>query len=1355
MATTVRPPMAAGAGGYPMLTQGARNDPALANALQRLAVMQQSGIPTDDSNEEARNLKAFIQSYHARLQAQNATPQHSDAHPLTNGKPQMADSASQPPAGVPGTSPSPPIALSFTDTQFNTLKAQISAWKYVQRAAPVPDAIQQAARLNGEAAAPPGRMVEDPNNIEHDTSSLIFPFNAYVSPFEQSKQIQGQRSLMPTLYPQGLDILPMLAERRRFIDARIEQRLNELGQLSSTIGEGLEGPPVDDKSEALKKLAQRGIFPPTTASGKLRLLIEQKGLALRQKQRANSARFASPLRDARATEAAERRQRLERERRAKQKHLDYLRIICQHGQRILTEKRNNLSKVQRLGRGLAKFHSETEKEEQRRVERIAKERLRALKNDDEDTYLKLIDTAKDTRITQLLAQTDTYLDSLAQAVAEQQRSAGGRPMMAMAEYDQIDGPIDETAFGASKLEDADDKGKVDYYRVAHRINEKITTQPRILTGGTLKEYQLKGLQWMVSLYNNKLDGILADEMGLGKTIQTISLITYLIERKNEPGPYLVIVPLSTLTNWSLEFAKWAPSLTVISYKGLPNVRRNLQMQLRNQFHVLLTTYEYIIKDRPILCKWKWTHMIIDEGHRMKNTNSKLSQTLTQFYTSRHRLILTGTPLQNNLPELWALLNFVLPKVFNSIQSFDEWFNTPFANTGGGDKIELNEEESLLIIRRLHKVLRPFLLRRLKKDVEADLPDKSERVIKVRMSGLQSRLYYQMQNFGMIVSGAGNGKAQQIKGLQNVLMQYRKICQHPYLFDDVETSMANHGLGGMEQLIRVSGKMELCNRMLPKLFRSGHRVLMFFQMTKVMDIMEDYLRYRGWEFLRLDGSTKPEDRAELLAKFNAPNSPYNIFLLSTRAGGLGLNLQTADTVILYDSDWNPHADLQAQDRAHRIGQTKIVRIYRFVTEKSIEESMLARARNKLNIDEKVIQAGKFDNKSSAQEREAILRQLIEGDQDDAEESGILNDDEMNEILARNEEEADLFHQIDKDTARENEQRIANGGYRTDLISVEELPEIYRTEEAPRLLEEVQAVGRGHRKRNNVAYAENLTEADFIKQIDGYYTDEEPPPGTAPPPLALAGGRNAKPVESDSEPEAPKRNRVRNAPPGSAKRKRIGKAETPPELEEDEEVERPAPKRRKTGAPSAPKEPPLPPHVRERMREAFQACHRAVLDLRDDTGRLRCELFKELPDRDDYPDYYMHIQQPIAISTIRKRVSGTYYKSVAQFKADWHLMFNNARTYNTEGSIVYDDANEMQKVFDETLDRVTAGLDIPMTNSVNSTAVSGYATPVSTGNVPPPPGSGSSAAGLQDYSTPPRRTVKRAIVDSDDEDYNSSS
>ncbi|KAK5189527.1 transcriptional regulator, partial [Cryomyces antarcticus] len=233
-------------------------------------------------------------------------------------------------------------------------------------------------------------------------------------------------------------------------------------------------------------------------------------------------------------------------------------------------------------------------------------------------------------------------------------------------------------------------------------------------------------------------------MGLGKTIQTISLITYLIEKKKQPGPFLVIVPLSTLTNWNSEFEKWAPSVNRIVYKGPPTQRKTQQQQIRyGNFQVLLTTYEFIIKDRPVLSKVKWLHMIVDEGHRMKNANSKLSSTITNYYHTRYRLILTGTPLQNNLPELWALLNFVLPTIFKSVKSFDEWFNTPFANTGGQDKMELTEEEQLLVIRRLHKVLRPFLLRRLKKDVEKDLPDKQERVIKCNFSALQAKLYKQL------------------------------------------------------------------------------------------------------------------------------------------------------------------------------------------------------------------------------------------------------------------------------------------------------------------------------------------------------------------------------------------------------------------------------------------------------------------------------------------------------------------------------------------------------------------------------------------------------------------------------------
>ncbi len=369
----------------------------------------------------------------------------------------------------------------------------------------------------------------------------------------------------------------------------------------------------------------------------------------------------------------------------------------------------------------------------------------------------------------------------------------------------------------------------------------------------------------------------------------------------------------------MEFDKWAPNVRKIVYKGPPNSRKMFQTQIRQgQFQVLLTTYEYIIKDRPVLSKIKWIHMIVDEGHRMKNANSKLSSTLTQYYTTRYRLILTGTPLQNNLPELWALLNFVLPTIFKSVKSFDEWFNTPFANTGSQDKMELTEEEQLLVIRRLHKVLRPFLLRRLKKDVEKDLPDKQERVIKCRFSALQTKLYKQLMTHNKLAVADGKGGKTGMRGLSNMLMQLRKLCNHPMCFEPVEDQM-NPGKGTNDSIWRTAGKFELLDRVLPKFQATGHRVLMFFQMTQIMNIMEDFLRLRGVQYLRLDGATKSDDRSELLRLFNAPGSPYQIFLLSTRAGGLGLNLQTADTVIIYDSDWNPHQDLQRKIELIELGR----------------------------------------------------------------------------------------------------------------------------------------------------------------------------------------------------------------------------------------------------------------------------------------------------------------------------------------------------------------------------------------------------------------------------------------------------
>ncbi|KZV83895.1 hypothetical protein EXIGLDRAFT_742051 [Exidia glandulosa HHB12029] len=1230
---------------------------------------------------------------------------------------------------MPAAAATPQPSTAFTPNQLFALRSQIQAFKLIQRGVPIPDVLQEAIHPEGSLAndahtsdpvvdaavrvhkgledgasaeevkleetgpVPPGPYIED------DTSSSVYPYNAFTHPFSYLAQpnpsrevwaTKMQRLLLPSIMPPGLDPHQILAERNRFVEARIEQRIRELAALPSTMGEGGLENPVDD------------VKPDVTAHGKLRAMIELKALRLRDKQRALRAslverlghsatlpvdrrefkRYRKPsIRDTRTTEHLERRQRQERERRAKQKHLDYLNVICSHGRDMVVASRAQAAKAQRIGKAVLRFHEQTEKEEQKRIERISRERLRALKADDEEAYLKLIDTAKDTRITHLLRQTDSYLDSLSAAVVAQQNADPS--LREQLRELQETGGADETMFGATKSEDAPtEKGKLDYYAIAHRIQEKITQQPTILQGGKLKEYQIKGLQWMVSLYNNRLNGILADEMGLGKTIQTISLVTFLIESKKQPGPYLIIVPLSTLTNWTLEFQKWAPSVKLISYKGSPQNRRMLQNDIRmGQFQVLLTTYEYIIKDRPILCKMRWVHMIIDEGHRMKNANSKLAQTLAQYYHSRYRLILTGTPLQNNLPELWALLNFVLPKVFNSAQSFEEWFNTPFANTGGQEKIELNEEEVLLIIRRLHKVLRPFLLRRLKKDVESELPDKVEKVIKCKLSGLQGQLYKQMKKHGMLFAEGKDAKGKQLglKGLNNALMQMRKICQHPYLFEEVEAKI---NPGGMidEKIVRVSGKFELLSRILPKLFKTGHRVLIFFQMTKVMDIMSDFMNLMGYKHLRLDGSTKTDERANYVQLFNAPNSEYLVFLLSTRAGGLGLNLQTADTVVIFDSDWNPHADLQAQDRAHRIGQTKAVRILRFITEKSVEEAMFARARFKLAIDGKVIQAGKFDNKSTDKEQEEVLRSILEADQeqDESEESSDMTDEELNMLLARSDEEVAIFRELDVQREVEAERRWrerGNVGPRPPpLMAVEELPEIYQRDEpfVPKEDEEVKLEGRGQRKRNTVNYNDGIDDPFLAEELGAEEDFDEPPTRKRGRPSKIGSGSGTNTPQPDPR----------------GKRKRPAKASSvTPSMNDEDEDDLPNNKRRKTGTD------PIDPATRARMKRAFDACYKAVQQCEDEHGRKRCELFKELPSRHDYPDYYQTIAVPIAMSHMRKRASTNYYKTVTAYLDDWRLMFNNARTYNQEGSWVYIDANEMQKVLEDTFRRETVNSGLP--------------------------------------------------------------
>ncbi|EIE77396.1 hypothetical protein RO3G_02100 [Rhizopus delemar RA 99-880] len=905
-----------------------------------------------------------------------------------------------------------------------------------------------------------------------------------------------QRLLLPERLPAGLDPLTVLFEREKRIEKRASARLKELELMT-----------MDDQKPPLGYLVNEYYDETvrTASPEKLKFIVQLRSLQLRDKQQklreeivqnmeeasrlANSVDRTSyrkimkrTLRDAKLTEKLERQQRIDREKKEKQRHLDYLQTVCNQGRDLIAWHKSHQAKMGKLGKAILQYHAHIEKEEQRRADKRSKDRIRALRNDDEEAYLKLIDEAKDTRLTLLLRQTGTYLESLTKAVVDQQNEN-----MSLDDSMDADEEVDEEMM----LTDKNGK-KIDYYKMAHRVQEQVS-QPNILVGGKLKEYQVKGLQWMVSLYNNRLNGILADEMGLGKTIQTISLITYLIERKKQNGPFLIIVPLSTLTNWALEFEKWAPSVITVVYKGPPDVRKDIQKrQIKHRdFQVLITTFDYIIKDRPVLCKIKWQYMIIDEGHRMKNTQSKLTLVLRQYYSARYRLILTGTPLQNNLPELWALLNFILPKIFNSVKSFEEWFNTPFNNQGVQDKVELNEEEQLLIIKRLHKVLRPFLLRRLKKDVESELPDKVETIIKCKLSALQLKLYYQMKKYGILYGSNSNNGKTSIKGLNNTIMQLRKICNHPFVFEEVERVVNPYKLSN-ELLYRVSGKFDLLDRILPKLRATGHRVLIFFQMTQIMDIMEDFCIYRGFRHLRLDGSTKSDDRSNLLKQFNAPDSPYFIFLLSTRAGGLGLNLQTADTVIIFDSDWNPHQDLQAQDRAHRIGQTKEVRIFRLITEDSIEENILARAQYKLDIDGKVIQAGKFDHRSTEEDREAFLRSLLEDKSNsrDEEQNDELDDEELNTILKRSDQEYTIFTRIDLERHRADvedwKRKYGDNGKKPErLIQEWELPDIYQNDamfDAYQSNTIDSVFGRGQRVKESVSYGDSMTERQWLRQIE---------------------------------------------------------------------------------------------------------------------------------------------------------------------------------------------------------------------------------------------------------------------------------
>ncbi|KAI8614148.1 SNF2 family N-terminal domain-containing protein [Chytriomyces sp. MP71] len=1167
----------------------------------------------------------------------------------------------------------PGMGPTFSAAQRETLRNQIQAFKMLSQNQSLSDSFKQSL-WTGDTPSPAYSVDDD----------LDDP------------------AAVPAGFEHTLDPLDLLLERERRINARIAHRIRVLESLPANLSNSSTEPLNSSQDSSVPASDDKLHHAQTLESSvKLRALIELKSLKLIQKQQAlreaiyygmvrGTTLLTSldrnmykrqrkvTLREARQTEQLEAERRGEREKREKACLQEYLTAILNNGRDILNNSRVNATKFQKLGMSVIKYHTFIEKEEQKRTQRVSQERLKALKENDEAAYIKLLDEAKDGRIMQILNKTNSYLANLASAVVTQKDHISSEDAILLDGATVIVPDEDDAA-----------SANVDYYAVAHRIKEKITKQSSLLVGGSLKEYQIKGLEWMISLYNNRLNGILADEMGLGKTIQTISLITYLIEHKKQNGPYLIIIPLATVSNWTHEFEKWAPGVTKLVFKGGPEERKRTSYQIKNgNFQVLITTFEYIIREKAILSKIKWVYMIIDEGHRMKNAQSKLSTTLMQYYQTRYRVILTGTPLQNNLPELWNLLNFVLPKIFNSSKSFDEWFSSPFA-VGGAAQVELNEEERLLMIKGLHKVLRPFLLRRLKKDVEKELPDKVETIIKCPMSALQRKITDRvkiLRNIGPFDSTKLSGS----KALNNLVMQFRKICNHPFVFPEVEALVLPHFESGVtetsDMIWRVSGKFELLDRILPKYFKTGHRVLMFFQMTQIMDIVEDFFRLRNIKFLRLDGGVKGEDRESLLKIFNGQDSEYDIFILSTRAGGLGLNLQTADTVILFDSDWNPHQDLQAQDRAHRIGQKKEVRILRLITTSSIEEHILEKAQQKLDLDGKVIQAGKFDQKTSDKEREELLKVLFEknekGDKEDGEENEEMTDEQLNEVLARSPEEVEIFNQMDRER-EDRERALHRGNPPPRLIQEQELPDCYKVdfyslkpEEADDLL------SIRPRDRKQVRYGEVLSEEQWLQAVDSGTLDEaiKKKEEERSKRAAKKGADGAGPIEAFSDEEDD------------------GAPDEPEFQEEDEEVK---PRRITKAAYSATsgslkkrgkksKAEMLANDIlavddRELLTSICKACVNAVREATDDSSsklRYRSAVFEDLPSKRTYKDYYEMIQNPISIEQIQKKVNGMKYYKLQEFVSDFTLLFNNARIYNTEGSEVHEDANYLEATFRET-------------------------------------------------------------------------
>lgn len=859
------------------------------------------------------------------------------------------------------------------------------------------------------------------------------------------------------------------------------------------------------------------------------------------------------------------------EKREKQEQTAFLRSLIALRKRMSEESSTTRDERIVRNRAVLRIHEKMNREFMRKARDENSERLlrlEALKANDLAAYRELLAEARGREtdmttggggdkyeaLTQFLNATESYLTKLGGKIAavkiEQARSEAAAVAAAEAESrglseEEVRVIAEEAAKNAAMengeaiLDGAADgeDTKERYYAMAHSTQEVITHQPRMLTFGQLRDYQLVSLQWMVSLYNNKLNGILADEMGLGKTVQVCSLIAYLFESKQNYGPHLIIVPNAVIVNWKAEIKRWLPKLSAVFYVGSKDVRAKIFQQQVSQlkFNVLVTSYEFIMRDRSKLSKVAWKYIIIDEAQRLKDREGRLSRDLDKFRSQR-RLLLTGTPLQNDLSELWSLLNLLLPEVFDSSKVFQEWFGTSKGGNEGDGEDWIEREKKVIVISRLHQILEPFMLRRLVQDVESKLPPRITVVVHCPFSAFQSMCYEWVKKTATVRVEPGTrlglAAQQNFRGylpIHNRAMELRKMCNHPSLSYPPEKGGDFRG----PVLVRACGKLWILDRLLIKLQRSGHRVLLFSTMTKLLDLLETYLKWR-WttpdgadlKYCRIDGTTSLEQREIAINEFNAPHSDKFIFLLSIRAAGRGLNLQTADTVVVYDPDPNPKNEEQAIARAHRIGQKREVRVIHFEAvddapnaenangneqvgwggaNRSYCESLESSVRNviqkqKNEMAAEIVDAGRFDGQTTHAERRETLENLLQAQANGKQiEVSVPPLKELNRKIARSQEEWDFFNRLDEELEWPGELMNSSECPQWIRYTQEELDQaIFATSKAAlsTVPEANHNLGRGHRSTNKLSATDSAVwsqadrqENDFVDRSGIAYQEVE--------------------------------------------------------------------------------------------------------------------------------------------------------------------------------------------------------------------------------------------------------------------------